>query len=77
MWGHNITHPLLVDPTHVTPVPSSMTGKPLVEVGHIQLHTAQLVVAMESSTAPENACIQMGVQSIDSDVVAKWDDGML
>ena len=72
--GHNITHSL-VDSSSATPVPPSKAGKPLVEVGHIQLHTAQLVVVMETSTAPENACVQVAVQEIDSDVVAKWDDG--
>ena len=69
-------HPLLVDSSGTTPVPPSTVGKPLVEVGHIQVHTAQLVVAMETSTAPENACVQVAVQGIDSDVVAKWDNGM-
>ena len=64
-----------VEPSGTTSAPSTAVSAPLVKVGHISLRTGQLVVAMETSTAPENAGALLAVQGIDSDVVAEWNEG--
>lgn len=55
--------------------PPAPTAPPLIEVGQVSLRSGQLVVAMETNTAPEKACAQVAVQGIDSDVSAQWDNG--
>ena len=64
-----------VETSGTTCAPPTTASAPLVKVGHISLRTGQLVVAMETNTAPENAGALLAVQGIDSDVVAEWKDG--